>query len=76
MAGIKLGKLPDRTPVKLTVSICPDLSRALARYAEFYRVAYRREETVAELVPAIVSAFLESDKAFVRWCRDAIDRTE
>lgn len=71
MTGIKLPKLPERTPVRLTVGISPDLNRALVRYADFYRTAYGQEETVGELVPAIVEAFLESDKVFARWCRDA-----
>ncbi|UIJ44741.1 DUF2274 domain-containing protein [Sphingomonas cannabina] len=74
MSGIRLAKLPDRTPIKLTISINPELSRALARYAQFYQTAYRQEVAVAELVPAIAQAFLESDKAFIRWCREAIDR--
>lgn len=71
MAGIKLGKLPDRTLVKLTISITPDLNHSLARYAEFYRLNHGQGDSVIELVPAIVNAFLESDRAFVRWCRDA-----
>ena len=37
MTGIKLAKLPDRTPVKLTISLTPDLLQALARYQAFSR---------------------------------------
>lgn len=33
MANLKLGKLPDRTPAKLTISITPDLQAALQAYA-------------------------------------------
>ena len=28
MAELKLGKLPDRTPVKLTISVLPELHQA------------------------------------------------
>jgi hypothetical protein len=35
MARLRLGKLPDRTPVKLTISISPELNRALADYSKF-----------------------------------------
>lgn len=76
MTGIKLSKLPDRTPVRLAVSISPELSHGLARYQAFYRTTYGREESVGDLSAAIIEAFLESDKAFARWCRDAADRTE
>ena len=66
MGGIRLGRLPDRTPVKLVVYVSPELSRALSDYAEAYAAAYGREEAVADLVPAMLAAFLESDREFVR----------
>ena len=70
MADLKLGKLPDRTPVKLSVTITPDLLAALQTYAAIYAEAYGVEEPVAELVPAMLASFLESDRNFVR-ARDA-----
>lgn len=66
MTDLKLPKLPDRTPVKLTVSVPPDLKRALDEYASLYAEAYGRQEAISELVPAMLAAFLESDRAFVR----------
>lgn len=66
MAELKLGKLPDRTPVKLTISVLPELHQALADYAALYASTYGREEPIAELIPAMLSAFLESDRSFVR----------
>ena len=64
MAEIKLQRLPDRTPVKLTVTLSPELNSALVDYAAVYATAYGREEPVAELVPAILASFLEGDRAF------------
>ncbi|WCM26027.1 DUF2274 domain-containing protein [Sphingomonas sp. QA11] len=66
MADLKLSKLPDRTPVKLTIVIPPDLAEALARYAALYKEIYKQEETVAELVPAMLRTFLESDRGFTK----------
>jgi len=66
MIELKLPRLPDRVPVKLSIAISPELNQALAEYAELYRQAYGREEPVADLVPAILAAFLESDRAFAR----------
>lgn len=66
MADLKLGKLPDRVPVKLTVAVLPDLHQALQDYAALYAKAYGQEEPVTELIPAMLASFLESDRAFVR----------
>jgi len=65
MAGLRLEKLPDRTPVKLTISIAPELNQALGAYAELYLATYGKAEPVQELVPAMLERFLESDRAFV-----------
>ncbi len=36
MVDLRLGKLPDRTPVKLAITITPDLQAALQAYAAIY----------------------------------------
>jgi len=66
MADLKLGRLPDRTPVKLNITVLPDLHQALADYAALYAQTYGRDEPVSELIPAMLAAFLESDRSFVR----------
>lgn len=66
MPELKLAKLPDRTPVKLSITITPDLLSALQAYASLYASTYGVEEPVTELVPAMLAAFLENDRNFVR----------
>jgi len=66
MADIKLPQLPDRTPMKLTISVMPDLHQALTDYAAFYAKAYGRDEPIGELIPAMLASFLESDRAFAK----------
>ena len=66
MAELKLPQLPDRTPVKLSISLMPDLHQALTDYAALYAKTYGRDEPVAELIPAMLAAFLESDRTFSR----------
>lgn len=66
MTSIKLGKLPDRTPVKLTIVLPPELHRRLAEYARAYAEAYGEEEPVGEIVPAMLTAFLDGDRDFTR----------
>lgn len=64
MADLKLARLPERTPVKLTIMISPDLAEQLTAYAEVYEATYSKRETIADLVPFMLDAFLESDRAF------------
>ena len=66
MPDIKLPKIPDRTPVKMTIQLLPDLADALGAYAAVYEQAYGKAEPVAELIPFMLAAFLESDRAFAR----------
>jgi hypothetical protein len=66
MADLKLPQLPDRNPVKLNISVMPDLHQALNDYAALYANTYGREEPVVELIPAMLAAFLDSDKGFTR----------
>ncbi|WP_339692314.1 DUF2274 domain-containing protein [uncultured Parasphingorhabdus sp.] len=66
MAALRISKLPDRTPIKLTISVLPDLNDALADYATIYAETYRQTDSVTELIPAMLTTFLESDKEFKR----------
>lgn len=66
MSGIRLPKLPDRTPVKLSISVLPELHQRLHDYAAAYAEHYGIEELVAELIPAMLAAFLDSDREFTR----------
>lgn len=69
MSDLKLGKLPDRTPVRMTSNVMPDLAAALSAYVEAYREACGRDEPVTDLVPAILTTFLENDRGFQRRLR-------
>jgi hypothetical protein len=66
MPDLKLPRLPDRTPVKITISVPPDLSQALTDYAAAYQETYGQAESVADLLPFMLRSFLESDRAFAR----------
>ena len=63
---LKLAKLPDRTPVKITIAVKPTLNAALQAYAELYRETYGQSETVAELIPYMLQSFLDSDRSFAK----------
>lgn len=71
MPDIKLARLADRTPVRLALSLSPELHRLLSDYAAFYAEAYGEAATVADLVPAMLESFLAGDRAFVRRSRSS-----
>jgi hypothetical protein len=64
MPKLKLAKLPDRTPAKITITVSAELSTALSLYADIYRAAYGEAEPVAELIPFMLDSFLDSDRGF------------
>lgn len=64
MSGLKLAKLPDRAPVRLTIAVSPALHQALEDYAAIYAETYGSREPVTELVPAMLASFLETDRQF------------
>ncbi len=66
MPDLKLAKLPDRSPVKITITVAPALNQALRQYAQIYRATYGEAEAVAELIPFMLDAFLDSDKGFAK----------
>ena len=66
MADLRLPKLPDRTPVKVTISVSPDLKQVLDEYAAAYAEAYGSDEAVSDLIPAMLASFLDGDRGFQR----------
>ena len=63
---LKLDKLPDRESVKITFTAAADLKSALGDYAEIYRRAYGQKESVADLIPFMLEAFMNADPGFKR----------
>lgn len=63
---LRLGKLPDRTPVKLSLNIDPELHALLTDYAAIYEKTYGKKEKVEDLAPFMLDGFLSGDTAFKR----------
>lgn len=63
---LKLDKLPDREPAKITFTASPELKAALTDYAEIYRRTYGHKEGVADLIPFMLEAFMNADPGFKR----------
>lgn len=63
---LRIGKIPDLTPVKLTVSLEPETYRMLEDYARIYTDSYGETVKPAELVPSMIVGFLAKDNGFKR----------
>ena len=74
MPELKLGRLPDRTTVKISFAASPELNQALQDYAAVYRATYGQAEAIAELVPFMLEAFLDGDRGFVKARKEGIEQ--
>lgn len=63
---LRIAKLPNLTPVKLTLSIEPEVHRMLEDYAKIYSDNYGEVVKPAELVPSMITGFLATDNGFKR----------
>ncbi|OJT99044.1 MAG: transposase [Alphaproteobacteria bacterium 65-7] len=79
MSELKLAKLPDRKPVKIAITVSPNLNKKLDAYADAYKGAYGDAEKVSDLIPFMLEQFLDGDRSFRgarrRRTSDASDRT-
>jgi len=63
---LRIGKLPDLTPVKLTVNLEPEVHQMLEDYARIYGDSYGETVKPAELIPSMIAGFLATDNGFKR----------
>ncbi|MEO0696854.1 MAG: DUF2274 domain-containing protein, partial [Pseudomonadota bacterium] len=63
---LKLGPIPDRTPVKLSVALPPDVHASLGLYAELHAAEHGGEPHASELAALMIERFLDSDAGFKR----------
>ncbi len=70
---LRIGKLPDREAVKISFTASPELKAALNDYAEIYRRAYGQKESIADLIPFMLDAFISSDPGFKRARKEIAD---
>lgn len=64
MPELKLARLPDRKPVKISITVSPILNQKLGAYAEAYKGAYGDDEKVSDLIPYMLEQFLNGDRQF------------
>lgn len=69
---LRLGPLPRNEVVRLTVALLAPVKADLDRYAELYGANYGEVVDAAALIPHMIAAFMERDRAFRRARQDAL----
>jgi len=72
--ALRIAKLPNLTPIKMTVSLEPELHKMLEDYAQIYSESYGEAVKPSELVPSMIAGFLATDNGFKR-ARKALKET-
>jgi len=76
MTNLKLAKLPDRTPTRITITVSADLNQVLCDYQKLYAATYGASEKIADLIPFMLEAFLDSDRAFAKARKEGLLEVE
>lgn len=64
--SLKIGAIPERKPVRITLSLPPDLHAALIDYAAIHAAEFGRKASVNDLAILMIERLLNSDAAFRR----------
>ena len=63
---LRIAKLPNLTPVKLTVILEPEIHKMLEDYAQIYTDSYGETVKPSALIPSMITGFLATDNGFKR----------
>jgi len=67
---LKIAKVRDMTPTKLSISVAPDLKADLDTYTRLYEDAYGDQQETTALIPLMLEAFLATDSGFKKAKRE------
>jgi len=64
--SLKIGAVPERKSVRITLSLPPDIHAALADYTTIHEAEFGKKTPASELAGLMIERFLNSDAAFRR----------
>ena len=67
---LKIARLKDMTPTKLSINVTPDLKTDLETYTRLYERAYGDKQDTTALIPLMLEAFLAADSGFKKAKRE------
>lgn len=72
---LSLGALPKTETLKVTITLSVDLKSRLDRYAALHSQAYGETVDAVAMIPHMLAAFVERDRAFKAQSRNSIARS-
>lgn len=66
MPDLRLGRLPNRAPSKLTLNLWPELDEQLKLYAELHSAQTGVEVSAADIAPQMLADYIEGDREFAK----------
>lgn len=66
MPDLRLGRLPNRTPAKLTLTLWNELDEHLRLYAQLHSAQTGVEVSAADIAPQMLADYIEGDREFAR----------
>ena len=66
MPDLRFGRLPNRTPTKLTITLWSELDEHLKLYAELYSAQTGIEASAADIAPQMLADYIEADREFAK----------
>lgn len=76
MPDLKLGPISDEKPVRITTELPASVHRDLVLYTNALATETRRRLEPAQLVAPMLERFMATDRAFAKFRRGRIKRTE
>ena len=70
MKNLKLSAIPDDKPVRLTIELSAAVHRDLVTYGEVLGQETGKSVEVVKLIPAMLTRFMSTDRAFLRARRE------
>ena len=64
--SLKIGPVANRSPVKISIVLAPNIHDALADYARLHAQEFGRDIKLPDLAALMIERFLQSDAGFRR----------
>ena len=65
-----------RTPTRITITVNADLNRTLCDYRKLYAATHGVSEKIADLIPFMLEAFLDSGRTFARVRKEGLPEVD
>lgn len=69
MPDLRLGKLPNHSPTKLSLNLWSELDEHLKLYAERYSAQRGAKFSAADIAPQMLAEYIKADREFAKFLK-------